>query len=199
MTAKYSGSLTGEPLMLHETKIVANLFLKGKTDFEIKNEILENNYFEYKTKKSISKRVSSILRRLKKIDSELIQFIIDDISGDGKIVIIYAISLENRLISELISEIIYQKFRIKEFEFDKKIIQKFIDEKGELNQKVGSFKSYTRYRLSVSIYNILKDADIIFVKEKKSFLKPARVSYTLKKVFEKKGEEIFLKNIGVYI
>ena len=35
MTAKYSGSLTGEPIMLHETRVVAKKLLEGQTEQQI--------------------------------------------------------------------------------------------------------------------------------------------------------------------
>ena len=199
MIAKYSGSLTGEPIMLHETRTVARMLLKGLTQQEIKEQIMEDNDFGYKTKKSIPKRLSSIFRRLKRFDEELLKIIVDDLSGDGKILIVYAIALENRLFSELISENIFSKFSTREYEYPKTIILKFINEKGELNEQIGSFKEYTKYRLSISMFNILKEAGIIIIKEKVPYLQSINVSYTLGNLFEKRKDLRFLKNLGASV
>lgn len=198
MTAKYSGSLTGEPIMLHETRLVAKKLLDGQTEQQIKEELLESNEFGYKTKKSIPKRLSAIFRRLKKLDDILLRIIVDDLSGDGKIVVVYAIASENRLFSELISEKISRRFAIRDYEFPKQEIQKFIDGKAEFNEQIASFKEYTKYRLSVSMFNILKEAGIIIIQDKKPFLHQVNLSYNLKEIFRKKDNP-FLKNIGVSI
>lgn len=198
MTAKYSGSLTGEPIMLHETRLVAKKLLDGQTEQQIKEELIESNEFGYKTKKSIPKRLSAIFRRLKKLDDILLRIIVDDLSGDGKIVVVYAIASENRLFSELISEKISRRFAIRDYEFPKQEIQKFIDGKAEFNEQIASFKEYTKYRLSVSMFNILKEAGIIIIQDKKPFLHQVNLSYNLKELFRKKDNP-FLKNIGVSI
>lgn len=196
MTAKYSGSLTGEPIMLHETRLVAKKLLDGQSEQEIKEELVESNEFGYKTKKSIPKRLSAIFRRLKKLDNNLLKIIVDDLSGDGKVLVVYAIALENRLFSELISENISQRLLIRDYEYPKTQILKFINDKADLNEKVGSFREYTRYRLSISMFNILKEAGIIIIKEKKSYLQPIHVTHTLKALLDEKGDTFFLKNLG---
>jgi hypothetical protein len=199
MTAKYSGSLTGEPIMLHETRLVAKKLLDGQSEQEIKEELIESNEFGYKTKKSIPKRLSAIFRRLKKLDNDLLRIIVEDLSGDGKVIVVYAIALENRLFGELISEIISKRLVIKDFEFPRTEIFNFITNKGELNEQIGSFKDYTKYRLSLSMFNILKKAGIITIKDKKPLLRPIIISYSLKNILNKEKDAIFLKNLGVML
>ena len=199
MTAKYSGSLTGEPIMLHETRVVAKKLLEGQTEQQIKEELIESNEFGYKTKKSIPKRLSAIFRRLKELNKEMYKIIVDDLSGDGKILIVYAIALENRLFSELISENISHRLLIRDYEYPKTEILNFINSKAELNDQVGSFKEYTKYRLSISMFNILKESGIISVRDKKPYLQTVNVSQSLKSILEEKGNTSFLKNLGVLL
>lgn len=196
MIPKYSGSLTGEPIMLYETRIVANKLLQDKTEQQIRNEILDSNEFGYKTKKSIPKRVNSILRRLKNLDKGFLKIINDDLSGDGKVVVIYAISLENRLFSELIAENVSYKLLTKDVNYSKKDIIKFINTKAEMNDKIASYKEYTIYRMAVSIFNILKEAGIIEKSGGTSYLVPINVSYKLREMFQNINKLTFLENLG---
>jgi hypothetical protein len=194
---EYSGSLTGEPILLHETKIVARRMLNGENEKEIREIIYDTNEFGHKTKKSIKKHISSILRRLKKIDKNLMKYIVEDLSNDGKIVIVFSITLEDRLFKELIYEDISYKMLIREYEYSIKDIQRFINKKSEISDKINSFSPTTKYRLSVTMFNILKESGIIIIKENKSYLKSnLSISNSLKKDIEKENDN-FLKCIGV--
>ena len=199
MIDEYSGSLTGEPIMLHETRIVSKMILEGLTKKEIKNKILENNCFGYKTKKSIPKRLAAIFRRLKRLDDELLKIIVDDLSGDGKILVVYAIALEDKLFNELISEFVSKKLIICDFEFSKKEILRFIEDKARYSDKIASFKDCTKYKLSLVMFNILKNADIIVIDNKKFLLKPVVISYLLKKLLNKQKNISVFKNLGVMV
>lgn len=197
MIKKYSGTLTGEPVMLHETRIVAKMLLEGYSKEYVKKDILENNPFGYKTKKSIPKRLSAIFRRLNHLNEEMLHIIVDDLSGDGKLVVLYGIYLEDRLFNELISEDIVYKFLIRDFEYNKPNILKFINDKSELDEKLGSFTEYTKYRLSVSLFNILNECGIIELKNKKPHLKAPVISLSLKDIFEKRNDIKFLTYLGM--
>lgn len=195
----YSGSITGEPFMLHENKIVSKYLLEKKPSNEIKEIIFNSNEFGYKTKKSILRRVSSILKRLEKFDTFLLDKINSDLSGDGKLIIVYSIFLSERLFREFIQEFYHKKISERDFTISKKEILNFIENKSFYEEKIGYFSESTKKKISNIFYNILLDSNLI-VKESNKFKINLTfyLSLNLKNYLLKLKEgESFLINIGV--
>lgn len=192
----YVGSLTGEPFMAHENKIIASLLVNGVAPEEIKKKVLNENPFGYKTIKSVSKRVNSILKRISDLDPLLLSKINNDLSGDGKVVILYSIYHRDRLVKEVFEELISEKFLIRDFEFDKKDIQKFIDNKSDTEKKIQEFTQETKDKLTTVIFNILKESGLIIQSNNSFKLNNMLISSDLKRYYESKNEIRFLKGIG---
>ncbi|MBT3814302.1 DUF1819 family protein [Candidatus Woesearchaeota archaeon] len=193
---KYVGSLTGEPIMIHENKIVANLLLKDQSPSSIKELVVQENLFGYKTTKSIPKRVNSILKRIGNLDNLLLNKIVNDLSGDGRVVILYSIYLRDRLFNELLNELIIEKFAIRDFEFEKRMIQKFISDKSEDEKKIQEFTKETKDKLGTVMFNILKEVGLVVSLDKSYKLHNLMISSELRNYYENKGETKFLRSLG---
>lgn len=196
MNQQYSGSMTGEPFMLHENKIVAELLLKGYDHNYIKNQVISNNLFGYKVKTSISKRVSSILKRIGNFDSFLLNKIVNDSSGDGKVVILYSIYCRDRLFREFMEEFVTEKFMIRELNIRKSAITYYINNKAEIEDKINSFSEQTRNKLSLVFFNILRDAGLTNTNEDEFKLRNIYITKELNDYLNEKRESRFLKSIG---
>jgi hypothetical protein len=193
----YVGSLTGEPFMLHENKIVANLLLQNKDLSSIREIIVQENLFGYKTIKSVPKRVNSIIKRIGKLDSKLLDKIANDLSGDGKAVILYSIYRRDRLFQEFMNEIIIEKFSIRDFDFNKKMINKFINDKSDCERKIREFTNETKLKLATVIFNILKESGLVMESGNLSKLNNLFISSDLRNYFENNGDLKFIKSLGV--
>ncbi len=145
----YSGSITGEPFMLHENKIVSKYLLEGKSLGDIKQIIFDVNEFGYKTKKSILRRVGSIVKRLDGFDDFFLSRINSDLSGDGKLIVVYSIFLSERLFREFILEFYYKKILERDFFISKKEILSFIEKKSLTEEKIGSFSETTKKKFQI--------------------------------------------------
>jgi len=194
---EYVGSLTGEPFMIHENKNIAELLLKNTTIDFIKKRVVTENLLGYRTVKSVPKRVNAIIKRISHFDQFLLNKIANDLSGDGKLVILYSIYLNDRLFHEFIDEIIKEKFLTRDFSFDKRIIQKFISDKSESDRKLQEFTRETKAKLASVIFNILEEAGLLIEVEKTFKLKNQYISSELKNYLENKGDVKFLKSLGV--
>lgn len=193
----YVGSLTGEPFMIHETKIVASLLLKNNSIDFIKKAAVQENLFGYRTIKSIPKRVNAIIKRISQLEPMLLNKLVNDLSGDGKVVVLYSIYLRDKLFYEFLNEVIAEKFLIRDFDFDKRMIQKFISDKSDSDRKIREFTKETKTKLVSVIFNILKEVGLISETEKSYKLNNLLISSELRNYFENKGEKKFLKSLGV--
>jgi hypothetical protein len=195
-TKKYAGSLTGEPFMLHETKIVAGLLLNDQPIDIIKKTVVQDNLFGYRTVKSIPKRVNSIIKRIGKFDHLLLNKIANDLSGDGRIVALYSIYLRDRLFQEFMNDIVAEKFSIRDFSFDKRSIKKFISDKSDSEKKIQEFTKETKLKLVNVMFNILKESGVIIESDKSFKLNSLLISSDLRNYYDNKGETKFLKSVG---
>lgn len=196
---EYTGSLTGEPFMIHENKIVADLLLDDHSIDSIKRVVVQENLFGYKTIKSIPKRVNSILKRIGNFDPLLLNKIVSDLSGDGKVVVLYSIYLKDRLFNELLNELIAHNFTIRDFEFEKRMIRKFISDKSESEKKIQGFTEETKTKLVNVMFNSLKEAGLVVHVNKSYKLNNLLISSDLRNYYENKGETRFLKCLGALL
>ena len=192
----YVGSLTGEPIMLHENKIVASLLLNNESLDSIKQTVVQENLFGYRTVKSIPKRVNSIIKRIAKLDPLLLNKIAHDLSGDGRIAVLYSIYLRDRLFNEFLNEVIAEKFSIRDFNFDKRAIQKFISDKSDSEKKMREFTKETKLKLANVIFNVLKEAGLVVQSDKSFRLNNLLISSDLRNYYDNKDETRFLKCVG---
>jgi len=194
---EYVGSLTGEPFMIHENKIIADLLLKNNSIASIKKSVVTENLLGYRTVKSVPKRVNAIIKRISHLDQFLLSKIANDLSGDGKLVVLYSIYLNDRLFHEFMDEIIKERFLMRDFSFDKRIIQKFISDKSDTDRKLQEFTRETKAKLASVIFNVLEEAGLIIEVEKSFKLKNQFISSELRNYLENKGDVKFLKSLGV--
>jgi hypothetical protein len=161
MTEKsYSASLTGEPLQFFESKVVAGLMLNGLSYSEIKQKVYDENLFNYKTKKSIYKRVASVYRRLKNLETDLLGVIAEG-GEDSRMMVLFSIMLSNRLFFDFMTEVIRKKFFELDYTLEKRDVMKFFDIKREESENVSSWKEYTFHKLRQVMLNILKEAYLL--------------------------------------
>jgi hypothetical protein len=197
MTEKsYSASLTGEPLQFFESKVVAGLMLNGLSYSEIKQKVYDGNLFNYKTKKSIFKRVASVYRRLKGLDRYLLDRVANASNVDVKAILLFSLMRSNRLFNEFMVEVVRNKFLALDFVLSKKDVNVFFDRKKDQSEKVAHWKEYTIYRLSISFFSILSDSTLLEQRDDKYVLKKMVLSQSLYDYFLN-HDKIFLGCIGV--
>lgn len=158
---QYSASLTGEPLQFFESKVVAELMLTGLSYAEIKQKVYDENLFNYKTKKSIFKRVASVYRRLKGLDESLLRVIVEGSGDDGRVMVLFSVMLSNRLFFEFMTEVVRVKFLELDLVFESREVDRFFDSKREESEKIASWHDVTVYKLSRVFLKILRQAHLL--------------------------------------
>ena len=91
---KYKASLTREHFLFYETRTVARLMLKGKSEIEIIEEVVRDNLFQYPTERTIKNNASACYRRLSLLgDHSLIEAIANQSFETAKQIVLYGVSL----------------------------------------------------------------------------------------------------------
>ncbi len=73
----YSATLTGNPFLFRETKILLGLLHGGTPVDQAAQQIIDGNLFQYRSAKSLPKRVNALISRFAGVPSEVRTFIVE--------------------------------------------------------------------------------------------------------------------------
>jgi len=159
MTRNYSARLTGNPFLFFEMRVTAQLIVTGLSEKDIRNKVFNENLFQYKTKKSIPKRVNEVLRRLNLLSPDL-QFLLSNTSSDNaKLICLYAIVKSDLLFLEFMNEVVLENHLQNKPIKPEHCIQ-FLQEKSEQSDTVLKWTDYTKKTLIEAYRTILRQSGI---------------------------------------
>lgn len=162
----YSAKITGNSFLYAEFKEVAKLFNSGLSENEIRLKAIEENIFDYKTIKSIPKRLGAIFERLNLMDKKLLNLLVNAPNEVGRLINLYAIMKSDLLFLEFMEEIIHEKYKTHQRQLVNSDIIKFLDSKIEQSETVAKFTDSTLNKLRQVYIQILLGAG--YIKDKKT-------------------------------
>ncbi len=157
----YTSSLTSEPFLYEETKIVAELRLQGYSDKEIRKKIIEDNIWNYKSIKQSNSLIPVVLTRIIFLDDELSNVLVSGDEHDSKIVALHLVMKNNRLFSEFVQDIYIIKANLDNKAITKTDITSFFDKKKQESIVVARWKPYVFKKLGQVYINILIKVGIL--------------------------------------
>lgn len=191
MLTKYSANLTWEPFLWYEMRIVADLLEQWLNKDEIKEKIIIENIFQYKTLKSIPKRLSCIFRRLNSLDDFLINRLsIWDID-EAKIISLYAIYKDSFLVYDFINEFIRDKLQLRQYDINDSEIMSFLNSKSREHIEINEWTESTIKKIKQILKNILIWAWLLESKKIPQLI----ISYTLREYINNNCDRNFITSL----
>lgn len=157
----YSTSLTGASFLLFEMKQVLKLKEEGFTDKEIRSQVFDENYFQYKVQNSAKRSLPSVLRRANVLDDTLRKMAIEEPLEVAKMINFYAIMKTDRLFFEFMDEVIREKLQANDYLLEKKDINTYFTYKAEQDEKVAGWSEQTVDKLKQVFIKILYETGIV--------------------------------------
>ena len=192
---KYSAVLTGEPFLFYESRQVARLKLTGCDEQKIRKEVIKYNLFQYATEKSLTKRVNAVLKRLARLDDEMLRFLADKPSDTAKVINLYAIMASNRLMYDFMMEVVAEKFEQGDLLLQKRDLNEFFIGKREQHEKIARWTDNTIVKLKQVLIRIIFEAGIL-VDRDAGTLQRIILEAEVEKCLRAKGETDLLRAIG---
>jgi len=141
---EYSGSLTREQFLFYETRVVARLIDQGKTRESILQQVQAENLFQFPTERMISSICNTCIRRLANLDSsELVQIMSTGAQEEAKLVNLYAMMRDNRIVWDFMTSVIGEKYRTRDEELAQSDINLFFLHLQEQNDQVAAWSDST--------------------------------------------------------
>ncbi len=191
MSKKYSANLTWEPFLWYEMRIVADLIKQWLDRKTIKEKIINENGFQYKTTKSVAKRLSCIFRRLDSLDEYLLDRLAMWDVDDSKIISLYAIYKDSFLVYDFLNEFINDKIQLKQLEIKDIDIMSFLNSKSREHIEMNEWTHNTLKKIRQILKNILSWA---WIMESKKIHQPV-LSYSLKQHILENWDNNFITSL----
>lgn len=195
---KYSASLTGEPFLFYEIRQVAKIQIEGMTGDELREEVKSQNVFQYKTEKSVNKRLKAVIKRLAVLDDTLKRYLAEKPSDTAKIINLYSIMKSNCLMYDFVMETVAEKFSHNSLVLEKVDLNEFLTDKRQQIPEMSHWKDDTLKKLRQVLARILYESGIL-ADPKTGQLQRNNLDSEVIEYYKSIGELHVLKAMGINI
>lgn len=159
---KYKATLTGEPIMIRETVLIAKYVIKGSSlDKNLLNKLEDENTFQYKTLKSYPKRFNAIKKRLEALDPSLIQYISNSSAKIPELIIAWSIIKTQPIVKDFFYLFISEKFNKKDLSLSIKDVSFFIGERMKVISEIEGWTEFTQKKINLQLRRIIEEIGIL--------------------------------------
>ncbi len=169
---KYLTTLTTRPFLYAETKRVAELLDRGMDSKEIVETVLEENLFQLASKDRAERFCSEILKRLNLLDDYLFRYFLKADTQTSKAILLYALLKRDRLFSEWMREVVWDKFLIMDWIYQKQETKSFITRKSEQDETIKNWIETTKKTLMSVYHQILVEVGMATSTGEELYLQP---------------------------
>ncbi|WP_281862699.1 DUF1819 family protein [Planomicrobium okeanokoites] len=161
MEIQYKASLNGAAFLLFELKQVVKLKQKSMSSEEIRRKVLEENVFQGGKKSSMSRALTSVIRRAEVIDQTIGEKLLEGSLETSKAINLYSIMKTDLLFYEFMSEVICDKLHNDILLLEKKDINLFFTVKIEQSELVAQWSEVTIKKLKRAYLQVLFESGIL--------------------------------------
>ena len=141
---EYSGSLTREQFLFYETRVVARLLADGLAREEILKAVKQDNLFQFPTERMVASICNTCLRRLEGLNSmELVQALAEGAQEDAKLINLYSMMRDNRIVWDFMVSVIGEKYRTQDYELTPSDLNMFFLHLQEQNDQIAAWSDST--------------------------------------------------------
>lgn len=169
---KYTSILKSRPFFFNEEKKVMNLYIAGLDENQIREKIIDKDIFKFNSKNRKKEVASTVLKRLKVLDTFLVSEFKDSSLAEQKFIVLYTILKTDRLFFEFMIEVFREKYLVSNLELKDYDIENFFSEKAIQSEQIKNWQDYTYYKLKQVYLRILFESGLINNIKDRKILKP---------------------------
>ena len=160
-TVKYSMSFTAGSIFFQESVKFAELYLEFGDWDETKNYIIHQNILQARTLNTSKRICTEIISRLKTMNKQELEFLLDSSSQDQAYLLWLAICRRYQFIGDFAIEVIRERFISLKTDLNYIDFDSFFNQKSEWHVELENIKSSTRNKLRQVLFKILREADLL--------------------------------------
>lgn len=157
----YSATLTGNPFLFRETKMLLGLLRDGMTVDQAAQQIIDGNLFQYRSAKSLPKRVNALISRFAGVPSEVRTFIVEAPQNEARVVLILVLSVRDRLFREFLQELVLPAAGSHDPIITRAAAERFFEAKAMISPKVAGWSPEARTKLRTVFMAALVESGLV--------------------------------------
>lgn len=162
VTMPYNGALTAEQFLFYEIRIVAKLYLDGKSIDEIIEYIQRDNLFQYPTEREVARLTRACHKRIVALDNDKLVYELANAPAEvAKQINLYAMMRYNRLVRHFMEGLIGEKYRQHDFSYTRKDINVFFSRLREQNDDIAAWSEQTMAKLKQVLTKCLIETEML--------------------------------------
>lgn len=189
MEKRYLSTWVRLAFLFKETKITADLLLKGLSEKEAKAKIIEENLFQVSAESTLVKYARECLGRLENMrPDQILSMLAGAPVSVSKQANLYIIMCSNPVEREFMINVIGEKFRIGDLTFGKKDVNLFLEELAEQNESVAAWSETSVKNVRRALLSNLEQTGYLDnVSSKK--LNPVYLEPELERIIRERGDD----------
>jgi hypothetical protein len=179
---------------LNETVAVAQLIYQGEITKDIIRKVIEEDLFQLRAVTSRKRALSVILKRLHKVNEAYIQLLATGNSDIRRLTVLFLILRQDRLLQELISEVLLDKLKRFIYIVQPVDLQIFFETKRSQNSTIAAWSESTYHKVTSSCILTLVRAGLLQpIKPRGNYeIRPVPLPVSLRQQLLADGQEIYL-------
>ena len=157
----YKTTLTAEPFLYNETKIIGKLLLEGEEPSILKKRNVKENIIHYKRPKSIIRVNSAIFKRLGTFNDKQLAFFVNEDLQQSKYILVYAIMKTDKIVNDFIREVYYNKLLIDDVEIKQYEVEKWFQSKYKITEYLNQKSDSTKIKLKQVLMQIMVASGLV--------------------------------------
>lgn len=163
---EYSASSVKYLLWFMETKETVRL-LQNHNMTELREIVLQDNVYQQKSKDRIINEFGCIKKRIEAVPEELMRLLLVTDVGTAKLITLISAMASDRMLFELVYEVIREKMRFGEDAFGDADLNMFFGRKQDQDEKVAGWTEATVKKLKSSYTRFLLESGLLVMNENK--------------------------------
>lgn len=192
---RYSSTLKSVSYLYPEMKRASILVVEGYSLEEVKEESIENNIFMMNSESRKRQITSTIVNRMKILDSFLIEKIAHGDLDTSKRIVLYSILKTDRLFFEFIHEVFKEKISLKDYIITDKDFNFFFQSKREQSEQINSWTEQTVKKLRQVYKYILVESNLAERKKKDLHITRPLIDKEIILYLKDRGDTIYIESM----
>lgn len=184
--------------MMYEMKQVCILKLKGLSDEEVRQKIMEENIFQQNKMASAKRALPYILKRVAALDDKLKEMLVHEPHDVGKVINLYSIMKTDRFFFEFMNEVVRDRLKHSDGLLERKDVNLFFAIKAEESTFIAGLAESTTERLKQTFTKILLEVGILKDLRNRE-LQRIFIDDDVKKVMMENGDAQYINAMGEYV
>lgn len=196
MTSRYKADIAGGSLKVPESRIIADLLLRGVTDAEWKSAIEVENVLQKRSPGTAKRQASLIRVRLETMESDLWELVRDGSKLVATHAAFAAAIKHSTLLGDFLDLMVREQFRMFRHDLPRRLWPEFVERCHNHDPEMPEWQESTTNKLGDSVYRILAEAGYL-LDNKKYILQPVRISGEVMAYLRDHEEDYVLRCIQV--